>query len=266
VSRTATLRPVRALYGVYAWTALIAIVLPLVALLAVTPGLDRRRRLAQRAARLFFAMIGSPVRVDGPLTPGGCIVVANHSSYLDGLILTAALPADFTFLIKHEMSSMPLAGFILKRLGSKFVDRSDARHRNQTARRMLASAAQGDRLAIFPEGTFDATEGLKPFLPGAFGAAWRADVPIVPVVVSGARRKLPSGRALPAPGSLRVQICAPLAPESFAKARDLMVATRSAILQHLAEPDLAETSARSAVRTGPAARQRSRASAGYIAE
>jgi 1-acyl-sn-glycerol-3-phosphate acyltransferase len=246
----------RLVYGCYAWTALVAVVVPLTAVLAATPGLPRRRRAARGAARLFFRLIGSPVRVEGRMpVDGACVVVANHSSYLDGMILTAALPPTFTFLIKHEMSFIPLAGFILKRLGSRFVDRTDARHRHQTARQLVSSALNGDALALFPEGTFDAAAGLKPFQPGAFGAAWRARVPVVPTVVVGARQKLPSGAVLPAPGGIAVRICAPLAAEAFATARDLLLATRSVMLEHLAEPDLAAESSRNSV-----------AARGYIAE
>ena len=81
-------------YGCYAWLALLAVIVPMCVVLAVTPGLARRRRIARGAARLFFFVIGSPVRVEGsaiePHYP--CVVVANHASYLDGIILTAALP------------------------------------------------------------------------------------------------------------------------------------------------------------------------------
>src|SRR5690606_34441329 len=94
-----------------------------------------------------------------------------------------------------------------------------------------------------PEGTFDARPGLKPFRPGAFGAAWRGARPIVPVVVKGARTKLPSGAMLPRPGPLDVRVCRPLASDRFRSAKDLMHATRAAMLEHLGEPDLLRTAA-----------------------
>lgn len=238
---TATLLAVgRAAYGVFAWISLLLHSSALALVLAVLPDLGVRRRAAKWTAGAFFRSIGSPIRVDGPAPPdGGCVVVANHSSYLDGMILTAALPPRFTFLIKREMASVPLAGFILKRLGSKFVDRADARNRQQTARDLVASAGQGEALALFPEGTFDARPGLKPFHSGAFGAAWRSALPIVPVVVLGARRKLPSGALLPRPGPLEVRVCTPVASETFRTTKDLMRATRAAMLEQLGEPDLA---------------------------
>ncbi len=59
---------------------------------------------------------------------GQCVVVANHASYLDGVVMTAALPPRFGFVIKREMESVPLAGALLRRLGSEFVERFN-RHR-----------------------------------------------------------------------------------------------------------------------------------------
>jgi 1-acyl-sn-glycerol-3-phosphate acyltransferase len=229
-------------YGCYAWLTLVAIVIPLCVALAVLPGVDRRRRLARRAARLFLAAIGSPVRVAGsaiePHYP--CVVVANHSSYLDGIILTAALPAGFTYLIKYEMSRMPIAGFLLRRLGSAFVDRDDRHDRHRTARTLYALATRGSALGFFPEGTFDEAPGLKAFHLGAFSAAARAKLPVVPVVIRGARFKLPSGQFLPRPGPLLVHVCdAVRLPPSAPTAQALMAATRRAILEHLDEPDLA---------------------------
>ena len=232
-------------YGCYAWVALLVIVVPLCVVLAVTPGVARRRRLARGAARLFFVAIGSPVGVEGnsiePHYP--CVVAANHSSYLDGIILTAALPAGFTYLIKHEMRRVPLAGFLLQRLGSTFVDRDDRHDRHRTARALHTLATRGAALGFFPEGTFDKSPGLKTFHLGAFSAAARAKLPVVPVVIHGARRKLPSGAFLPRPGPLRVYVCDAVKPPGDTTARELMAATRRAMLARLDEPDLAPQAA-----------------------
>jgi 1-acyl-sn-glycerol-3-phosphate acyltransferase len=234
----------RAGYGSYAWLTLLAVVLPTCVLLAVTPGLHRRRGIARRAARLFFAAIGSPVRVEGatiePHYP--CVVVANHASYLDGIILTAALPPGFTYLIKEQMARVPVAGFVLRRLGSAFVNRENRGDRQRTARALLSLAAKGDALGFFPEGTFDTAPGLKPFQIGAFSAAAHAKLPVVPIVIYGSRRKLPSGSLLPAPGPLRVRICNPVQMTDEISSRDVMRAARRAMLEHLDEPDLAPDS------------------------
>lgn len=231
----------RALYGTYAWLTLLMIIVPTAVLLALAPRLEQRRRIARFGARVFFAVIGSPVRIEGdPVAMHyPCVVVANHASYLDGIILTAALPGGFTYLIKREMASVPIAGFVLRRLGSAFVDREDLLDRKRTARSLLGLAKNGDALGFFPEGTFDASPGLKPFQLGAFSAASRASLPVVPIVIYGARRKLPAKQLLPAPGALRVRICEPVDSTQHPSARELMHAVRRAMLVHLDEPDLA---------------------------
>lgn len=230
----------RRLYGLYAWAVVAIVVLIVVLALSVAPRLAHRRRIAQLGARSIFALIGSPVRVNGAAitTTDHCVVVANHSSYLDGVILTAALPTHFTFLIKEEMNGMPVAGFILRRIGSKFVNRESASQRHRVGRSLLEAARGGDALAVFPEGTFDEHPGLKRFQRGAFRAAIKADILLFPTVIRGARHKFPAGAALPKPGPLAVEICAPVHPRDFDSAPALIRATRAAILARLDEPDL----------------------------
>jgi 1-acyl-sn-glycerol-3-phosphate acyltransferase len=183
-------------------------------------------------------------------------VVANHASYLDGIILTAALPAGFTYLIKRQMASVPIAGFVLRRLGSAFVDREDMLDRKRMAHTLVGLARRGDALGFFPEGTFDAAPGLKPFHLGAFSAAARAKLPVVPIVIHGSRRKLPSKRLLAAPGPLSVRICEPLDPERHGSARNLMHEARRAMLEHLNEPDLSAAAAHDTQARGSARRRR----------
>jgi 1-acyl-sn-glycerol-3-phosphate acyltransferase len=244
---------IRAVYGSYTWIALLAIVIPMCLLLAIEPRLDQRRRIARRAARLFFHAIGSPVGIEGAGVDSHypCVVVANHASYLDGIILTAALPPGFTYLIKRQMAAVPVAGFVLRRLGSAFVDREDMLDRKRIAHTLVGLARRGDALGFFPEGTFDASPGLKPFHLGAFSAAARTKLPVVPIVIHGSRRKLPSKRLLAAPGPLRVRICEPLDPARHESARALMQAARRAMLEHLDEPDLAPPVAQNPPARGP---------------
>lgn len=231
----------RITYGIYAWTALTGVVIPALVLLIFTPTRGARRQVARWGARLFFLLIGSPVRLEGaielPASP--CVVVANHASYLDGIVLTAALPPHFTFLIKHEMAAFPFAGFLLKRIGSEFVDRENNSQRHRVARRLLKAAERGDALAFFPEGTFDKTPGLRRFQPGAFSSAWRARLPVVPIVINGSRAKLPAASWLCSPGPLSIRICAPIDPAAYTSAPELLQASRRKMLEWLGEPDLA---------------------------
>ena len=230
----------RAVYGPYVWLMLAAAAVPTLVLLLFTPTLGGRRRVAHRGGRAFFLLAGGTPRVEGigNLPDEPCVIVANHASYLDGIILKAALPPKFTFLIKSGLTTVPLAGFLLKRIGSAFVDREDDTHRLRTGRRLLKAAMRGESLAFFPEGTFDGKPGLKPFLPGAFAAAWRAKLPVVPVVISGSRHMLPADVWLCAPGRLSVTICAPVEADAHESASELAAAARRRMLEHLGEPDL----------------------------
>jgi len=106
------------------------------------------------------------------------------------------------------------------------------------ARRLLQTARRGLMLAVFPEGTFDAAPGLQRFHSGAFTAAWRGRLPIVPIVIRGARAKMPAGTFMPAPGALAVHVCEPIPARSTSSPGALLEATRTAILGELAEPDL----------------------------
>ena len=240
---------VRLIYGCYAWFILIFCVLPVAAALLLLPGLKRRRTVARWGATTVFKLIGSEIEILGdPVTDADiAVVVANHQSYLDGIILTAALPPHYTFLIKGEMVKVPVAGFVLSRLGSLFVDRSDPNQRHRSGRRLVEAAQQGQAIAVFPEGTFDEEPGLKPFHLGAFRAAWRAKLPVQPVVITGARWMLPSGSWLPRPGPLTVEFRPMLNADDFSSLQGLVQATRRAILERLPEPDLeAEEHQRSA--------------------
>jgi 1-acyl-sn-glycerol-3-phosphate acyltransferase len=234
--------PVRLLYGGYAWFVLLFVVVPVAAACLLLPGLARRRAIARVGAAATLRMIGSAVEVRGdPLTDqDNAIVIANHQSYLDGIVLTAVLPAKYCFLIKGEMERVPIAGFVLSRLGSHFVDRSNANHRNRSARRLVTAAKQGHALVVFPEGTFDAAPGLKTFRMGAFRAAWLAGREIAPIVISGARAKLPSESWLPRPGPVMVEFCPKISARDYPDEVALMQAARRAILKRLDEPDLDE--------------------------
>lgn len=235
--------PTRIVYGCFTWLALLIASTPVALALLLMPGVLARRQAARLGARAFFFLIGSRIRVVGPPLPAdaSCVIVANHASYLDGIILTAALPARFTFVIKQEMTAVPLAGFVLRRLGSEFVMRNDAPQRQRTARRLLNAALGGEDLAFFPEGTFEALPGLRPFHAGAFRSAWRSGLPVVPVVILGSRRKLPAHRWLASPGPLTVRVCPPLPTGDCSSASELMRAARRTILEHLDEPDLADS-------------------------
>ena len=234
--------PIRLIYGLYAAAAFLLLALLSLPLLALIPSLAGRRRLIRWTGRLSLTLMGMPVRVRWPTPlPDPCIVVANHCSYLDGVVLAAVLPPRFDFVIKREMAAVPLAGFLLRRIGVQFVTRGNQSGGSRDALRVIRSAARGGSLAFFPEGTFLHEPGLLRFHTGAFAAAERAGAPIAPLAIMGTRHCLAPGSILPRPGLISVTGLGILRPEpnhpdGAAALRD---AARAAILAATGEIDAA---------------------------
>jgi 1-acyl-sn-glycerol-3-phosphate acyltransferase len=231
----------RLFYVPHALATLIALMVIAALLALLLPSLAARRFSTHWLARAWLAIAFLRLRIDGleHLPAGSCVLVANHGSYLDGVVMKAALPPRFSFVIKREASSMPIVGLLLRRIGSEFVDRHSAGGRQRDARRVMARAGQGHSLVFFPEGTFDSVVGLKRFHIGAFVAAARGGLPLVPSVIHGARQSMPNGAIAPHPGVIRVEILPPI-DSSGREPDDLRDAARAVMLEHVGEPDLAE--------------------------
>ena len=229
------------LYGIYAWIAFLVCVIPALAAVTIVPGLTRRRHCARFFARLALRVCGVALMTRGAahLPESDSIVVANHASYIDGVILQAVLPVRFSFVIKGEAQHTPFLGFLLRRVGARFVDRFSPGGSARDARRLIRAASAGESLAFFPEGTFLRDPGLDRFRPGAFAAAIGGSVPIVPVVISGSRHILRGGTILPRHGHLEVDILQPITPgeAEFSDVRWLAQQARQRILEVLDEPD-----------------------------
>lgn len=234
---------VRLAWGAYCYTLFALLVAFAILLALLLPSLRLRRDGSRAMARLFFRLSGLPFRVTGldRLPEAPSVVVANHSSYVDGPLLYAALPSRFGFVIKKEAAAVPLGGWLLQRLGHEFVDRHNRAERARDARRILRAAVGGGSVVFFPEGTFTERPGLARFRSGAFVTAAKAGMPVVPVVIHGARRVLPAATWLPRRGPLTVEILEPLAPPSPGEreaAARMRVEARQRILERLGEPDL----------------------------
>lgn len=222
------------------WLSMVLFVLPSMLVVIALPGLHRRRRMARWSARMVFRLSGVGLRVTGlEHLPEACIVAANHASYLDGIILTAALPPRFGFVIKREITRVPLVGWMLERLGSEFVERFDKHAARKDAARLMQSTHESACLGVFPEGTFLAEPGVRPFHLGGFMAAVRAGLPVAPVAIRGARHILPAHVWWPRAGDLEVEVMPAVTPaaRNGDEARRLRSEVRACILARCGEPD-----------------------------
>lgn len=229
-------------WSTWAWTVYGFIAAVAWLLIAVTPGRAMRRHIAKAGARLAFAVSGLTLQVEGLERLAGhgpMIVAANHASYLDAYLLTAVLPARFTYVAKQELLSKPSVAIPLRRLDSAFVERFDDVRGVEDTRGLEQRARAGESLVFFPEGTFQRAPGLLPFKMGAFLVAARSGTPVVPVTLLGTRSVLRDNQWRPRRGALKVVIGEPLlaSGNDWQAALQLRDAVRRQILAQVGEPD-----------------------------
>jgi 1-acyl-sn-glycerol-3-phosphate acyltransferase len=231
------------LYALYAWPVLIVLGILAWFLVVFTPFEHGRRKMAHWCARALFYCTFTPLRVSGRehLDPHRAqVIVANHASYLDGFIVTAALDIPIHFIVKGELARIPPVRLILERFGVEFVDRFNANRGSSDVKRIATKSRNGQSIVFFPEGTFTTFEGLQPFRMGAFVTAARARVPVVPLAIRGARNMVRGDDWFPRRGSIEVTIRPPIEPqgEGWQVALDLRDAARHEIAEYCGEPDL----------------------------
>ncbi|MDH3745713.1 MAG: AMP-binding protein [Acidobacteriota bacterium] len=225
------------------WAVVGLAAVPVTAALVVVPRLARRRRVAREAAKRVAQLTSTPIQISGAeylSSAGPWVMVANHSSYLDGFALTATLPTQGAFLAKSELQNSFLAKLLLDRLGTLFVERFDPNKGVEDIRRAADTLRSGQSLLLFPEGTFDRAPGLRPFRLGAFALAAETGVPVVPVAIRGTRSVLRGDKWFPRKGAVKVTVGEPIEADGkdLAAAARLRDAVRDVILRHCGEPDL----------------------------
>jgi 1-acyl-sn-glycerol-3-phosphate acyltransferase len=233
------------LYSIYAVSVFLILGLAVWVLMAITPLEKWRQRIAQASSRLLFMCTFTSLRVSGRNHLDANrpqIVVANHTSYLDGFIITASLGIPLHFIVKAELSRIPPIRMILQRFGVEFVDRFNARNGASAVWRVAKKSKNGRTLVFFPEGTFTKFAGLQPFRMGAFITAVRSGAPVVPVAIRGSRRILCGNQWIFRPGRIDVSILQPIIPDGDTRkdAVKLRDTARREISANCGEPDLVE--------------------------
>jgi fatty-acyl-CoA synthase len=202
------------LFTTWVTAVLVAVIPPLWIALALSRSRHGAMDLAGRWARRVISACGCPLRVSGlqHLHDARCaIIVANHSSYLDSVVLMAVIASDYRFVANQRELARPFVGLVLRKGGHLIVDRRSMRSRVECTRAMLDALNRGTSLLVFPEGT-RSTRSLQAFRNGAFRASVKSGRPIVPVAISGTSRILPRHARLLGWSPIDVQVLPPIHP------------------------------------------------------
>jgi len=151
-------------------------------------------RFAQAWAKLIMKTIFSPVRLTGLKkidTSKPHVYAVTHASAMDIPLLFAFLPFQFRIVFKSELLHYPVIGWHLKRSEQICINQQHPAQSIGSVRSALKGLKAGMPLVIFPEGGRTPDGEIKPFLPGAFFLAIKAQVDVVPVALVGTFDLLP---------------------------------------------------------------------------
>lgn len=238
----------RRAYGAYVW--LVVVVIGLAVWPAVALVLDERHSwaLTRWSGRLILRLTGISLCVAGDLPSGDepYVAVANHSSFVDGMVVVLTFPRPVVIVAGGELASQKVAGPFLRGLGCVFTRQEDARRRDAVDRFVHLLAA-GQSLAVFPEASLSSEAGIRRFNLGAFLIAAKARACVLPIGIRNSGDIVGPGSRLPARAKVQVTIGEPIAASGsgVADAIALRDAARAAVIELSGEPDLIEHHARS---------------------
>lgn len=143
------------------------------------------------------------------LEPGkSYMLIANHTSMTDIMLMLTIMKNPFVFVGKKELARFPIFGFFYRKT-SIMVDRSSSKSRQQAYKEAQERLQRGMSICIFPEGAAvtDKDILLDRFKDGAFRLAIEHQIPIVPITFADNKRRLPYDDIFSgAPGKMRVKV------------------------------------------------------------
>jgi 1-acyl-sn-glycerol-3-phosphate acyltransferase len=184
------------------------------------------------------ALAGIRTRVIGSerLDPGRAVVFCcNHQSNIDPPILFQALHPRLHILFKRELTKLPLLGRAFQIGGFVPIDRHSREHSMAAIEQAAESLRRGNSFLTFPEGTRSRTGELLPFKRGPFLMALKAQVPVVPVAISGGTASMRKGSPIVRPTVVTVRIGEPVETQGMDLSRreELADEVRGRVLQLL---------------------------------
>ena len=230
-----------ALFAGYFWWIVATCLTAVWLAVLITPTHRWRWSVLRALGRFGFWLAGVRPQVQGMenLPHESYILVCNHCSYLDPMIMATLLPGTPVFVAKKELEQQFFAGTLLRHLGVAFVERHVMAESIEDSDKLLTLARQGQSMVIYPEGGIRRETGLQPFHLGAFTIAAQCNLPIIPSAITGTRSMLHPGQWFPRRGTTQFIVGKSIKPQShdFNTAVSLQRRAREWILDHCKEPD-----------------------------
>lgn len=213
------LGPVAAARSVAAWGGTLTGVGTALGL--ATAGLDRREAVElgmALASRSCLELAGVKVSVRGGehLCARPAMFLFNHQSWLDVAVMARLLRRDYSSLAKQELGRVPGLGGFGRMFEVVFIDRGATAASSDYFRPVLDLLRRGVSVAVAPEGTRSPTPMPGPFHKGAFLAARKARIPLVPVVIRNSGWLMPRGSKVVRSGRIDVVVHEPVDPTRWA--------------------------------------------------
>jgi len=237
-------------YQLYAWLIFLPLVIVLTLLFSTLTVIFATLVNPEWASRTFAARWArtcafiTPVRVtvegaENAKPDQSYIVVSNHQSQYDILLVYGWLKLDLKWVMKKELRKIPGIGLGCEKAGHIFVERQNPKKAAKAISEAMKRLGNGIGVLFFPEGTRSLDGRLLPFKKGAFRLALDQDIPILPVTLVGTRDILPAKSLSLFPGKARMVIHPVIEPggRALAQMAELMAETRQAINSAL-PPDL----------------------------
>jgi 1-acyl-sn-glycerol-3-phosphate acyltransferase len=174
---------------------------------------ERQQRVARLWSQMILWTVGAKVQVEGLEkidTSKPQVYVVNHLSAFDIPVLYTHLPFQFRILAKKELFRYPFMGWHLRRSGQIPVVLENPKASVRSLSLAVAAIRKGNSLVIFPEGGRSPNGQLQAFMGGAFYAAVKAQVDVVPVVLVGTYEMLKMNSYHIKPGPVQMVVGSPI--------------------------------------------------------
>ena len=142
------------------------------------------------------------------LPEGGALLLINHQSFLDPLLVGLPLTRPVSYLARENLFRLPIIGWLVKNTYVMPISRESAG--TESLRESIRRMEHGFLVGIFPEGTRTEDGGLCEMKPGFVALIRRVKVPVIPVGIAGAFEAFPRGAWFPVPARIRIVFGRPM--------------------------------------------------------